>query len=328
MGFQNLTPVAPRWKHWRIARLTTVRARGKVHAMRHPLLLLAALLLGQPAAAQRVPGRDLLDYPLGALAEAPLLARADVVLWNPAGIFPAGGNRGRVGFASVETPTDIGVSLVGVSLAATFLGNLAAAVSAVRGSVAGIPRTVDDPMTSPGEVPYNTTMLSAAFARRTGSGTAGVTLRYRVGTVDTERRGAVGVDGGVLTDSLFGLPIRGAASTFLWRPANGDDEETAYAGALDGQLFRADSTLAVRAGYSLALVEQRTVDHYVFAGAIGRRWEARAGVARHQSAGEGEWSLRLGTGLQYGRYHIGVAREGARDDQGGIYQFALTTLIR
>lgn len=290
--------------------------------------LLAALLIAGPAGAQRVPGRDLLDFPLGALAEAPLLATADVALWNPAGIIPAAGNRGRFGFASVETPTEMGVSLVGISVAAALPRNLGAALSAVRGSVAGVPRTTTDPLTDPGDIPYNTTLLSAGVAHRTENVTAGVTLRYRMGTVDTERRGAVGVDGGLLTDSILGLPIRAAASTFLWRPANGADEETAYAGAVDGEFFRIDSLVAARGGYSLTLTEQRAIEHYAFAGVSSRRWEARGGIARYQSSGESEWSFRLGTGLQYGRYHIGIAREGARDGLGGIYQFTLTTLIR
>jgi hypothetical protein len=89
-----------------------------------------------------------------------------------------------------------------------------------------------------------------------------------------------------------------------------------------------DSTFEARGGYSLTLVEQRTVEHYVYAGATSRHWEIRGGLARHSSSGESEWSFRLGTALQYGRYHIGVAREGARDGLGGIYQFTLTTLIR
>ena len=296
--------------------------------MRRPALLIAALAVAAPAGAQRVPGRDLLDYPIGALAEPPVMAGADVALWNPANIIPAPGNRGRVGFATVQTPTDLGISVVGVSLAAALPRNLAAAVSAVRGSVTGIARTTYDPTTVPGDIPYNTTMLSAGFARRTENVSAGLALRYRTGTVDTERRGAFGVDGGILADSLLGLPIRGAASTFLWRPANGADEETAYSGALDAQLYRLDSTLVARGGYALTLVEQRTVEHYVFAGASGKRWEVRTGLARHQAAGESEWSFRVGTGLQYGRYHIGVAREGARDGLGGVYQFTLTTLIR
>ena len=298
--------------------------------MRRPALPMIALAAGlaTPAGAQRVPGRDLLDYPIGALAEPPVMASADVALWNPANIIPAVGNRGRVGFATVQTPTDLGISVVGASLAAALPRDLAAAVSAVRGSVTGIPRTTVDPTTVPGDIPYNTTMLSAGFARRTENVAAGIAIRYRTGTVDTERRGAFGVDGGILADSLFGLPVRGAASTFLWRPANGADEETAYSGALDAQLYRIDSTFVARGGYALTLVEQRTVEHYVFAGACGSRWEVRTGLARHQSAGESEWSFRVGTGLQYGRYHIGVAREGARDGLGGIYQFTLTTLIR
>jgi len=296
--------------------------------MRRPLFLVAALILATPAGAQRVPGRDLLDFPIGALAEPPVMAGADVALWNPANIIPAPGNRGRIGFATVQTPTDLGISVVGVSLAASLPRALAAAVSAVRGSVAEIPRTTTDPTTEPGDIPYNTTMLSAGFARRSENVAVGLALRYRTGTVDTERRGAFGVDGGLLADSLLGLPVRGALSTFLWRPANGADEETAYSGALDAQLYQIDSTLVARGGYALTLVEQRTVEHYVFAGASSKRWEIRTGLARYQSAGESEWSLRVGTGLQYGRYHIGVAREGARDGLGGIYQFTLTTLIR
>jgi hypothetical protein len=328
MGFQNLTPVASRRKHRLPPRLTLAATAGKVCAMRRPALLISALLVTAPAAAQRVPGRELLDFPLGALAEPPVLASADVALWNPANIIPAGGNRGRIGFASVQTPTDLGISVVGISVAAALPRDLAAALSAVRGSISDVARTTSDPSTAAGDVPYNTTMLSAGFARRTENITAGIALRYRMGSVDTESRGALGVDGGLLADSLFNLPVRGALSTFLWRPANGADEETAYSGTLDTRLYRADSTVEARGGYALTLVEQRTVEHYVYAGATSKRWEVRAGLARHQSSGESEWSLRLGTGLQYGRYHIGVAREGARDGLGGIYQFTLTTLIR
>ena len=328
MGFQNLTPVAVRRKRRPSSRLTLAGTADKVRAMRRPALLVSALLLAAPAGAQRVPGRELLDFPLGALAEPPVIASTDVALWNPANIIPARGNRGRIGFASVQTPTDLAISVVGFSASMALPRDLAAALSLVRGSVSDVPRTTTDPSTLAGDVPYNTTMLSAGFARRTENVTAGIALRYRMGTVDNESRGALGVDGGLLADSLIGLPVRGALSTFLWRPANGADEETAYSGALDTRLYRADSTFEARGGYSLTLVEQRTVEHYVYAGATSRHWEIRGGLARHSSSGESEWSFRLGTGLQYGRYHIGVAREGARDGLGGIYQFTLTTLIR
>ncbi|NUO62513.1 MAG: hypothetical protein HOQ11_04165 [Gemmatimonadaceae bacterium] len=290
--------------------------------------VLLALAVAAPVGAQRVPGRDLLDLPLGTLADAPTLAASDVVLWNPAMIMVPAPHLGRVGFAAVQTPPDLGASAVGIMVSGALPRDLAAALSVVRAGVTGLARTESTPETALGDIPYNTTMASLALARRNERVTVGLAVRFRQGTVDVERRGAVGIDGGVLGDSLFGLPIRGAMSTFLWRPANGDDEETAYSGALDGTVYRLDSLVEVRTGYSLLMVERRTTEHYAFVGATGRRWEARIGLARHESSGESEWFLRLGTGLQYGRYHIGVAREGGRDELGGIYQFTLGTLIR
>lgn len=290
--------------------------------------LLFGWLAGRPVLAQRVPGRDLLDLPLGLLADAPTLATADVELWNPAGILVAPGHLGRAQFAAVQTPADLGANALGVLLVGALPREMAAALSIVRGSVAALARTDGSPETALGDIPYNTTMASLAFARRQQRLTAGLAVRFRQGTVDTERRGAFGLDGGLRTDSLFGIPIRGAVSTFLWRPANGSDEETAYSGAVDGPVFQLDSLVEARAGYSLTLVERRTREHYLFVGAASRRWEGRAGLVRHASSGEVEWSLRLGTALHYGRYHIGLAREGTRDELGGIYQFTLGTLIR
>src|SRR4051812_32923541 len=104
MGFQNLTPAAPCRKHRVGPHLPPARAGPKVHAMRRPVVFIAALVLAREAGAQRVPGRDLLDFPLGALAEPPVIASSDVALWNPANIIPAAGNRGRVGFAALQTP--------------------------------------------------------------------------------------------------------------------------------------------------------------------------------------------------------------------------------
>lgn len=290
--------------------------------------LALALAITTSAGAQRVPGRDLLDLPLGTLADPPTLAASDVALWNPAGIMVPAPHLGRVGFAAVQTPADLGASALGVVLIGALPREMAAAISVVQGSVNSLARTNDSPESSLGDIPYNTTMASLGFARRNQRVTAGLALRFRQGTVDVERRGAFGIDGGLVADSLFGLPLRGAASTFLWRPANGDDEETAYSGAIEGAIFHVDSLIVVRTGYSLLLVERRTSEHYVFAGASTRRWEGRVGLARYETSGETEWFVRIGTGLQYGRYHIGLAREGARDELGGIYQFTLGTLIR
>ena len=281
------------------------------------------------AVAQRVPGRDLLDFPLGTLADAPALSTTTGLgLANPAAIWIPDGHLGRVSLSALQTPAEVGVSIQALGIAVSLPQQIAASLSIVQASVNDIPRTEIDPKSLPGDIPYSTSLFSVGVARRQESVVAGVMLRYRVGSLDDQQRGAFGLDAGVLADSLLGLPIRAGASTFLWRPANGSDEETAYSGAIDGRVLRGPGSREGRLGYSLTLIERRTVEHYGFAALNEGRWSATAGLLRHVSSGEGDWSLRIGIGLRHKRYHIGVARDGVRDGIGGIYQFTLTSLIR
>jgi hypothetical protein len=290
------------------------------------LLLVAAPAI---AAAQRVPGRDLLDFPLGTLADAPVLSTSTGLgVANPAAIWIPKGHQGRVSLAAVQTPPDVGVSVQALAFAVAVPSDVVASLSIVQASVKDIARTDADPRSLPGDIPYSTSMFSLGVARRQENVTAGVAVRYRVGSLDDQQRGAFGLDAGVLADSLLGLPIRAGASTFLWRPANGSDEETAYAGAIDGRVVGKGPLREGRVGYSLTLVERRTVEHYFFAGGHEGPWDATAGMLRHESSGESEWSLRIGIGLRHRRYHVGVARDNTRDGIGGIYQFTLTSLIR
>jgi len=302
----------------------------KVHRMRR-LAISALFLVAAPVAAmaQRVPGRDLLDFPLGTLADAPVLSTTTGLgLANPAAIWIPEGHRGRISLSAVQTPAEIGVSVQALAIAVALPQQVAASLSVVQGSVNDIPRTEFDPQSLPGDIPYSTSLFSIGVARRQESVMAGVMLRYRLGSLDDQHRGAFGLDAGVLADSLLGLPIRAGASTFLWRPANGSDEETAYSGAIDARVMRGPGSREGRLGYSLTLVERRTAEHYAFAALNEGRWEATAGLLRHDSSGEGDWTMRIGIGLRHRRYHIGVARDGARDGIGGIYQFTLTSLIR
>src|SRR5690348_78764 len=63
-------------------------------------------------AAQRVAGRDLLDFPLGILAEAPALSTEMTGgFWNPASAMLRPATRGSFGFAGLTTPQDVGVKL-------------------------------------------------------------------------------------------------------------------------------------------------------------------------------------------------------------------------
>ena len=294
------------------------------------LVVVAWAAVGRPLGAQRVPGRDLLDFPLGTLAEAPALATSSGIgIANPATFWVPRGHLAKMSLVAVQTPAEIGVTVAGVGAAVALPLNLTASMSAVRGAVDGIARTTVDPETAAGgDIPYATTLYSAGLARQHQRVIVGLALRFRTGTVDDHRRSALGVDAGVIADTILSLPLRAALSTFLWRPANGGDEETAYAGALDGRIAGRDSTLEVRGGYGLTLVERRTVEHYLFTGGSSGPWDGRVGLLRHDSSGESEWTMRLGIGVRYGRYHVGVARDGFRDAIGGIYQFTLTTLVR
>ena len=291
----------------------------------------ALFLVAVPAvaSAQRVPGRDLLDFPLGTLADAPALSTTTGLgLANPAAIWIPDGHLGRISLSALQTPPEVGVSIQALAVAVSLPQQIAASLSIVQASVNDIPRTEVDPQSLPGDIPYSTSLFSVGVSRRQESVVAGVMLRYRLGALDDQRRGAFGLDAGVIADSLLGLPIRAGASTFLWRPANGGDEETAYSGAIDGRVLRGPGSREGRLGYSLTLIERRTAEHYAFAALNEGRWDATAGVLRHVSSGEGDWALRIGIGLRHRRYHIGIARDGVRDGIGGIYQFTLTSLIR
>jgi hypothetical protein len=235
---------------------------------------------------------------------------------------------GRISFAAVQTPADLGVTLRAIAGSVSLPQQVVASFSVVQSSIADIPRTDFDPQSLPGDIHYSTSMFSIGAARRQENVTAGVMIRYRLGTLDDQRRGAIGIDAGVMADSLFGRSVRAGASTFLWRPANRSDEETAYSGAIDTRIYASPGKSEVRVGYSLTLVEQRTVEHYAFTSGSGGPWDGCVGVLRHDSSGEAEWGLRIGIGIRHKRYHIGVARDGARDGIGGIYQFTLTSFIR
>jgi hypothetical protein len=271
----------------------------------------------------------LLDFPIGTLGDAPALSTTTGLgLANPAAIRIGDGHLGRVSLSAVQTPADVGVSVLAFAGAVALPQQVVASFSLVQGSVSDIPRTELDPQSLPGDISYSTSLFSVGAARTQENVTAGVVVRYRLGRLDDQRRGALGLDAGVLADSLFGRPIRAGASTFLWRPANRSDEETAYSGAIDVRVYSSPAKREARVGYSLTLVEQRTVEHYIFGSATGGPWDAAAGILRHESSSEGEWGMRIGIGLRRNRYHVGIARDGARDGIGGIYQFTLTSLIR
>lgn len=282
-----------------------------------------ALLLAGQAAAQQVPGRDLLAFPLGWLADAPSLSREGFALWNPALAELPARTRLRGSLGAVETPEDVGVSVIGAMVVARLPRGIAGAVSAVRGQVAGIARTTDSPAAPGGDMPYGSALYSLAVSRRQQRVAAGVALRYRSGTRDTETARGVRADAGVHADSLLGLPIRAAATTFLWQPANASDDQSAFAGAIDWDVFALGTTTA-RIGYAATLLSRRSTEHYGFTALTVGAWEGATGLVRAERSGEVEWSMRLGVAVRHAGYRVGIAREGMRDGIGAIYQFTLS----
>lgn len=281
------------------------------------------------AGAQWVPGRDLLDFPIGALAEAPALAtQAGVGLWNPAAIALPDTTRVRLGVAALTTAADQGVSALLAGGAVAMRGGITAGLSAARASVADLVRTESDPQAL-GALDYSTTLLSAMIARRSPSHVVtGLALRYRAGELDGESRATVGIDGGVLVDGLLGRDVRVALASFLWSPANRESERATYTGAADLRVAGRDAARELRAGYSYLATEEGTHEHFGFASGRYGPWLGRAGAVRATTFGETRWRLRLGVGVYYARYAVGVAREETGAGLPATYQFSLSSTIK
>src|SRR5690349_17095046 len=98
------------------------------------------------ARAQAVPGRDLFDFAVGALGEAPALAVESAGgLYNPAALLLAPVGRLRASVSHLNAPGDRGLSgeVVGVEWRPN--RRRAAAVTVARAGVSDIPRTDDTP---------------------------------------------------------------------------------------------------------------------------------------------------------------------------------------
>src|SRR5262245_9839413 len=232
---------------------------------------LGSLSIAGSAAAQQVPGRDLLEFPVGLLAEAaPLSTQMTGGLWNPATAALSPQRRAAIGFAGLISPQEQGVTLNFLAGAYRLRRDLTASLSVVSGSVNDILKTDNDPTTFGGEIPYGTTLLSAGLAGMRHGVTIGFATRYRVGNSDTENTGTFALDGGLLVDGIGPVPLRVAGSTFLFTPSSVNREASYFAG-LDFPVLRRDSTTIVRIGESISHTEQRGRESYSFATAKYRQ---------------------------------------------------------
>jgi len=308
--------------------LTAPQRAGNVNYMSRFIFAAASwLLLAGTAAAQGVPGRDLLDFPLGLLAEAPALSRQMTGgFWNPAASVINGPSRGAIGFAGLTTPQDQGVSLETFSGSYVFRPQWTASLSFAQASVSDILRTDTDPQSHGNEIPYSTTVASAVVSAARGPANVGLAARYRWGTVDADHARSLSVDAGAIVDRILGTPLRLAASTFLFSPWAKDNEATYFAAA-DIPVLRRDSTLLVRAGYSVSHSNDRGHDEYAFGTARYRQFDASVGVSQAIIFGNRNERWRLGLGLHYAGYNIAIGREDGAAGFPPSYQFLLTRVL-
>lgn len=293
--------------------------------MRHLTFALAiAALVPAVAGAQRVPGRDLLQFPLAAL-DRPAALGTDLAdgLGNPATLVVVAGARLRLGAAALQTPEAQAVSAQLLTASHSLSERIVVGLSAARWAVDDIGMTTTSPDVSEGDVSYGTAMLSVSAARRnTRNVSVGLSLRTRTGSAAGARRTAVAVDGGVLLDSLWRDARIGVAS-FLWRPAQTEDERTTIHVAGDLRVWGASAIREARAGLSVDFTEPDERLEFLFASGRSGPFALRLGLARTVRWEDGPWRPRLGVGFHYDKYVVGVAREEGVDGIGPVYQFTI-----
>jgi hypothetical protein len=290
----------------------------------------AALVCPGLSEAQRVPGRDLLHYPLGTLAEAPALAtETGDGFQNPAAIRLGAGTKIRATAIALNTGPDRGVSAQLAAVSVALPQEITVGFSAARAAISGIGRTIGDPLPIGGEIPYSTVVLSVSGARRSiRHVTSGVAVRYRTGEVDGRRGSTFGLDGGVLVDRVFGYDARVGVASFMWGPGNEDSKDASFSGAFDARVVGRDSTRQARLGYSYTFDDGASAGHYVFVSGRYSRWVTRVGVARSDAFGTTDTSVRFALGLRYARYTVGLSREESAGGFDPTYQFVLSGTFR
>jgi hypothetical protein len=294
----------------------------------------ASLVLSTAGAAQEVPARDLLQFPLGLVAEPPGLSTRMVGgLWNPAAIALPRDSRIAFGVAGLTTDQNQGVQLDMFGLEYRLRSAIVGTLTFAQASVADVLRTETDPTTT-AEIPYGTSVLSigAAGTKTNLAGTKtdvtiGLAGRFRWATLDTDHSSVFGFDAGVLADHAFGFPVRVSASTFLFSPSRSRESAT-YMYAADVPVYKRDTTLTVRAGYAGSKTDHRGVEDYGFATITYRVFDASVGYDRSSVFSDQSSRIRMGIGLHYAGYTVAVGREDGAAGFGPSYQFILTRSVR
>lgn len=285
----------------------------------------AAAAALSPLHAQQVPGRQLFDFPIGTMAEAPALATAaGGGLWNPATIALNAADRISLSVAALNSPIEQGVAAEVGTVAVRLRRGMTAGVSVATSGVSDLLRTDTDPQSFGDAIPFSSTIISGILTAERGPATLGIALRRRTGNVDRLRGRATSIDLGATVDRPHGLPLRAALSSFLLSPSRRIERASGVA-AMEGYLPVAMSDL--RVGVSYQLDEGGGNEGFVYAAGQSGALDLRGGLARQTSYGSSITRLRLGVGVHYHRYLVAIAREDGTSGLGATYQFGLKTVI-
>jgi hypothetical protein len=293
--------------------------------MRHLTFALAIAALGPPVAgAQRVPGRDLVQFPVAGL-DRPAALGTDLAdgLGNPSTLVVLAGAKLRVGGAALQTPEELAVAAQLLAGAYSLSERTVLGLSAAHWSVDDIPLTTTSPEVTDSDVSYRTVLVSVTAARRnTKHVSVGLALRARMGSAAGSRRTAPAADAGLLVDSLWRDARLGLAS-FLWWPGQTEDERAAIHVAGDLRVWGTTALRGARAGLAVDFTEPDERLEFIFASARTGAVAARLGLARTVRWQAGPWRWRIGAGFHYDKYIVGIAREEGAEGIGPVYQFTL-----
>jgi hypothetical protein len=284
-----------------------------------------------PAGAQAtaVPGRDLLAFPLGLLAEPGALpSTLGLGLRNPAATTLPDSVRWQMSVGAMNTPADIGASGQLLGGSSRWRG-ATITVSLARAGVAGLVRTESDPLTRENDIAYYTTVTSVSVARPVGPHLSwGAALRIHSGRIDVTSRTRVAVDAGLVADHLTRLDARVGASTFLLSPGAGAGEPPTWLVAGDARIAGSSDAREARIGASVEATAERPSEQFAFASVRFGAWEARGGPVRTVAYGTENVRARLAVAVHYGGYAVGLAREESPSGLAPTYQFVLRSLLR
>lgn len=286
--------------------------------------------IGAPSAAAQptaVPGRDLLAFPLGLLAEPGALpSMLGLGLRNPAATTLPDSARWQVAIGAMNTPADIGASGQLLGASGRWRG-ATVTLSLAHAGVAGLVRTESDPLTRENDIPYYTSVMSLSVARALGPHlTWGAALRLHSGQIDATSRMRVAMDAGFVANHLTRLDARIGASTFLLSPGAGADEPPTWLVGGDARVAGSSDAREIRVGASSEATAQRPSEQFAFASIRFGLWEARGGPVRSVAYGSENFRARLAVAVHFGGYAVGIAREESPSGLAPTYQFILRSL--